>query len=152
MAKCAQSIRICRVLRFFKRHFDVTLRSEIVNFVGLHLLDDLNQTTGVSEIAIVKHQSRCILMGVLIKVVNTVGIERRGAALDAVHLVAFAHQQFGKIGTNLSSNASDESFLQGLTFPVSVKLTMDIDHDIDHSTSLKGHDSARGIRDQFLHR
>jgi hypothetical protein len=36
------------------------------------------------------------IMRVLVQVVYAFGIEQRGAALDAVHLIALAEQQFGQ--------------------------------------------------------
>jgi len=43
-------------------------------------------------------------------VVNAVGAEQRGAALDAVHFVALAQKEFGKVGAVLAGDAGDEGF------------------------------------------
>ena len=45
---------------------------------------------------------------VLVDMVNSVGIERRGASLDAVNLVSFAKQEFCQVGPVLTGNAGDE--------------------------------------------
>jgi len=42
---------------------------------------------------------------ILVEVIDAIGVEQRRAALDAVHLVAFLEQKFGKIGAVLAGNA-----------------------------------------------
>jgi len=42
--------------------------------------------------------------------IDALGIEGRGAADNAVHLVSFRQQQFGQIRAVLAGNAGDESF------------------------------------------
>ena len=49
-----------------------------------------------------------LVVRILIQVVNPVGVEQGGPALDTVHFVAFGQQQFGEVGTVLSGDASDE--------------------------------------------
>jgi hypothetical protein len=48
---------------------------------------------------------------VLVQVVDAVGVEERGAALDAVDFVALAQQEFGKVGAVLAGDAGDEAWL-----------------------------------------
>ncbi len=48
---------------------------------------------------------------VLVDVVDALGIEQRGAALDAVHLVTLLEQEFRKVRTILASHAGNQSFL-----------------------------------------
>ena len=45
---------------------------------------------------------------VLIQVVDAVGIEQAGTALDAMNLIAFVEQQFGEVRAVLASHAGDE--------------------------------------------
>ena len=53
-------------------------------------------------------------MGVLVEVVDAVGIEQRGAAFDAVDLLALRQQALLKIGAVLAGDAGDEcSFHKG---------------------------------------
>ena len=42
----------------------------------------------VGEIAVVQHQPRIGLVGVLVEVINAAGVEAAGPALDAVHHIA----------------------------------------------------------------
>jgi hypothetical protein len=44
-------------------------------------------------------------------VVDTIRIEGRGTALDAVHLIAFPEQQFRQVGAILAGHAGDQSNL-----------------------------------------
>ena len=45
---------------------------------------------------------------VLIEMIDTVGIEKRGPTLDAVNRVAFFQQQLGKIGAVLAGDTGDK--------------------------------------------
>ncbi len=46
-------------------------------------------------------------MRVLVDVINTVGIERTGSALDTVAGIAFFQQKFGKVGAVLTGDPGD---------------------------------------------
>ncbi len=87
------------------------LRSEVVDFVGLDLLDDADEAGAVGQITVVQDEAAAGLVRVLVEVVDAVGVEERGAALDAVDFVALAQQEFGKIGAVLAGDAGDEGFL-----------------------------------------
>jgi hypothetical protein len=49
-----------------------------------------------------------IYMRILIDMVNALGVEGTGAALDAVNDIAFFKQKFGEVGTVLTGDASNE--------------------------------------------
>jgi hypothetical protein len=49
-------------------------------------------------------------VGVLIEVVDAVGVEQAGAALDAVHFVALVQQEFRQVGAVLAGDAGDECY------------------------------------------
>ncbi len=46
----------------------------------------------------------------LVQMVDAVGVEERGAALDAMHFVALTDQEFGQIRAVLAGNAGDQAF------------------------------------------
>lgn len=46
-------------------------------------------------------------MGILIDVIDPGGVEQRGTALDAMHLVALFQKEFGQIGAVLTGDAGD---------------------------------------------
>jgi hypothetical protein len=47
---------------------------------------------------------------VFIDVVDPLGVEQRGAALDAVHLIALVQQEFSQIAAVLAGDAGDQGF------------------------------------------
>ena len=85
----------------------MALCGQVVNLVGLRLLDDAGEAGRVGHVAVVKHEALVGFMRILEEMVDPVGIEERCAALDPVHDVALAQQEFGKVCTVLSSDASD---------------------------------------------
>jgi hypothetical protein len=54
----------------------VAHRRQVVDLVGLHLLDDADQVRAVGQIAVVQHQVAVLNVRVLIEVVDTVRVER----------------------------------------------------------------------------
>lgn len=48
-----------------------------------------------------------LLVRVLVEVINAIRIEKRTAAFDTMHLVAFAEEEFGQIGAVLPGDAGD---------------------------------------------
>ena len=58
----------------------MALRRQVVDLVGLHLLDDADQIGGVGQVAVVQMQAHVALVRVLVEVIDAVGVEaRRGA-------------------------------------------------------------------------
>ena len=114
-AKGAEGIGVGGVLRLFEGDLDVRLCGEVVDLVGLDLLDDVDERGAVGHVAVVKDELRVGIVGVLVDVVDTSGIEERGAALDAVDLVAFGEEEFGKIGSVLAGDSCNEGFLHALS-------------------------------------
>ncbi len=104
----AERVGVGGVFRLFEAHRDMALRGQVVDFVRPHLLDDADQAAGVGQVAVMQDEPLIRLMGVLIEVVDPVGVEQRAAALDAVDDVALVQQEFGEIGAVLSGDAGDE--------------------------------------------
>jgi len=90
----------------------VGLGSEVIDLVGLDLLDDVDQRRGVGEIAVVQDELRVGVVGVLVDVVDACGVEEGGASLDAVDFVAFGEEELGEVGSVLAGDSCDEGFLQ----------------------------------------
>ena len=88
-------------------HRHVALRAQVVDLVGLHLLDDADQVGRVGQVAVVQVEALVVDVRVLVEVVDAVGVEQRGAALDAVNLVALLEQELGEIGAVLAGDAGD---------------------------------------------
>ena len=68
----------------------MTLRAQVINFVWLEIIQQLHQHHTVREIPIVQEHLRAIDMRVIVEMVNTLRIERRATADDAMHLVALS--------------------------------------------------------------
>jgi hypothetical protein len=88
----------------------MALGGEIVNLGGLGFLNDPNEICRIGHVAIVQHEPNILFVRIMIKMINTLRIERRGAALDAVDAIALAEQEFGKIAAVLASGAGYESY------------------------------------------
>lgn len=56
-----------------------------------------------------QNEAAVLNVRVLVQVVNAIGVEQRGATLDAVNNIAFLEQKLGEIGSILTSDASNES-------------------------------------------
>ena len=54
----------------------MALGPEVVDLIGLNLLDNPNQIGAVGEIAVVEDQPWISLIGILIQVINPVGVVR----------------------------------------------------------------------------
>jgi len=55
----------------------------------------------------VQHEFALALVGVLVEVVDALGVEGRSAAFQAVDFIPFSKQEFREIGAVLSGNAGD---------------------------------------------
>ena len=107
-AQYAEGIRVGGVFGFFEADSNVALGGEIVDLVGLGLLDDPDEARTVRHIAMMEEEAHIYFVTILDKVVNSVCIEEASAALDSMDDVALVEQEFGKIRTVLASDASDE--------------------------------------------
>ena len=87
---------------------DVALRGEVVDLVRLDLLDDADQVGGIGQIAVMQVQAHAALVRILVQMIDAVGVERGGAALDAVNLVALVEQQLRQVGAVLAGDAGDQ--------------------------------------------
>ena len=63
----------------------MALCAEVIDFIRLCFLHDADEVTGVAQVAIVQLEVGVLDVWVLIDVVNTLGIERAGSALDAMN-------------------------------------------------------------------
>lgn len=106
-SQCAKCIRICRVLRRFKRYRHMALGGQIVYFIRPDLLNDTYQIGRIGQVAIVKYKSPVRVMGVFVKMIHPIRVEQRCPSLDAMDDVAFFKQEFCQIGTVLACDACD---------------------------------------------
>ena len=92
-AQRAERVGVGGVLRLFEGDLDVGLRREVVDLVGLDLLDDADEVGGVGHVAVVQDEVARGHVRVLVDVVDARGVEQGGAALDAVDLVPLASRK-----------------------------------------------------------
>jgi len=104
---------VAGVFRNIEGNAHMGLGTEVVNFVGLELIKQLHHLHGVGQIAVVKKEAHTVHMRIAVKVIDTAGIEGRGATDNTVDFVTFGEEQLGEIGTVLSGDASDQGFLHG---------------------------------------
>ncbi|MNL02313.1 hypothetical protein D3C87_1228140 [compost metagenome] len=108
-AQGPHGIDVRRVLGGLEGDLDVALRGEVVDLVGLDLLDDPDQIGGVGQVSVMQVKPAVGVMGILVEVVDAIGIEQGSPALDPVDLIALLQQQLGQIRTILSRNPRDQS-------------------------------------------
>ena len=90
----------------------MALRRQVVDFVGLRLLHDVDQARGVSHIPIVKHQPAPFLMRILIEMVDAMGVQQRTTALDAMHFISLVEKELREICAILTGDSSNQSSFQ----------------------------------------
>ena len=89
-AQGTEGVGVGGVFGLFEADGDVALGGEVVDFVGLDLLDDAHEAGTVGHVAVVEDEAAVLFVGVLVEVVDAVGVEERGAALEAMNVVALA--------------------------------------------------------------
>jgi hypothetical protein len=88
----------------------MALGPEVINLVGTERIEEPCDLGGVGQIAMVKQKSGSEHMRIVVEVVDPAGIERGGAADDAVNLVSLREKEFGEVGTVLSCDSGDQCF------------------------------------------
>ena len=88
----------------------MTLRREVVDLVGFNIKKEISDTRSVGQIAMMQHESRMIVR-VFVNVVDSRRVECARSADKPVDFVAFLEEQFGQIGSILTSDAGDQRSL-----------------------------------------
>jgi len=86
----------------------VGLRPEVVDLVGLDLLENAPEARPVGQVAVVQEQPRAGLVRVDVEVIDPVRVEGAGATDDAVDLVALLEQELREVRAVLASDAGDQ--------------------------------------------
>ncbi len=120
-AQHTQGVGVGGVFGLFEADGDVALGGEVVYLVGLNLLDDADEAGAIGHVTMVEEEAYFFLVAVFVEMVDAVGVEKAGAALDAVDDVAFVEEEFGEVGAVLTGDASDEGDFglggHGVLFP-----------------------------------
>ena len=86
----------------------VLLDAQIVDLVRLGFLDYTHQIAGICKIAIVQTEIGFCNVRVLVDMADMLGLKGAGAALDAMHIVAFSQQQIRQVGVILTGDIDDK--------------------------------------------
>ena len=87
-AQGAEGIAVGGVFRRFEAHSHMALGTEVIDLIGLDLLDDSDQVGAVREVAVVQHQAWIPFMWILIEMIDSRCVEAARTAFDAVHHIA----------------------------------------------------------------
>ena len=86
----------------------MALRTQVVNLIRLDVLNDFDQVAAVCEIAVVEDKPRVLLLGVLVQVVNTAGVETARPAFDPVDVVPLVQKKLSQIASVLSRDSRNQ--------------------------------------------
>src|SRR5690606_19905918 len=79
------------------------------DFVRLGIPYDSGKVGGVGEITVLQKKLNILFMTILVYMVKALGVERRGAPLDSVYVVAFFQQELRQIRAILAGDSRDKS-------------------------------------------
>ena len=106
--KLAERVGIGGVFRRLEADLHMGLGAEVVDLVGLGLLQDADQVRRIRQVAVVQLEAQVRLVRVLVQMVHAAGVEGGGAALDPVHRVALRQEKLGEVGAILARDAGDQ--------------------------------------------
>ena len=96
------------VFRDVEGHADVALRAQVVDLVGLDVVDEVRELPAVRQVAVMEEQPGAGGVGVDIDVVEPLRVEGGGAADDPVDLVPLRHQELHEVRSVLAGDAGDQ--------------------------------------------
>lgn len=88
----------------------MALGGQVIDLIGLDALYYPDQAGAVGEITIVQLEVAIVYVRILVEVIDSVGVEQRRTALQAMDFVALAQQEFCQVGAVLSGNACDQGY------------------------------------------
>jgi len=85
----------------------MTLSTKVIDLIWLDVLNDFDQIAAVCEIAVVEDKSLVLFMGVLVQVINSVGVETAGPAFDPVDALSLGQKKLSQVAAVLSGDSGD---------------------------------------------
>src|SRR5262249_14340460 len=102
-------------------HLHMGLGGEIVNFCRLGFLYDTDEVSGVGQVAVMHEKPRALLVRIDIEVIDSPGIERRGAPLNTVDRVTLLQQKLCEKCSVLTSYAGNQRDLGATVDPIALR-------------------------------
>ena len=84
------------------------MRAQVIDLVGLDVVDEVGELPPVRQVAVVEEHPGAGGVRVDVDVVETAGVERGGAADDAVDLVPLREQELDQVRPVLAGDAGDQ--------------------------------------------
>ena len=81
---------------------------EVIDFIGRCLFQDPAQSRAIRDVPIVEGKFHALVVRVGVDAVQPLGVERRRAPHDSVHLVTTMDQKFREERAILTGNAGDQ--------------------------------------------
>ena len=85
--------------------------AEVVDLVRIDRLQHPAQPAAVGEVAVMQGHAGAGEVGVVIEMVDAVGVELAGSAHHAMDLVALGYQELGQVGPILAGDAGNQGAL-----------------------------------------
>ena len=107
-AQRAEPVGIGGIFRRLETDEHVTLRGEIIDLVGLHLLDQADEIGRIRDVAIMQKEAQVRHMRIAVEMIDAIRIDERRPPLHAMDDIAFLDEQFGQIGAILAGDAGNQ--------------------------------------------
>src|SRR6476469_5655924 len=86
----------------------MTLRREVINFLGLHQLYRATQAAVVSHVTIMKEKTAAFSVRVLNQMIDSSRVERRRTAPDSMDFIALLKKKLREIRAVLAGHSGDQ--------------------------------------------
>jgi hypothetical protein len=80
----------------------MALGRQVVDLVGLNVIQQPTQSVGVGDVAVVELKLRVAVVLIRAQVVDTLGVAGAGTPKEAVDLILLVEQKLGEIGSVLA--------------------------------------------------
>ena len=111
--QCSQRHYIPGVFGDFEAHLDVALCAEVVYLVRPYLAQHGSQGGCVRKIGVVQEKAWPLFVLVAKDMVDSIGVETRGAALQPMHLITLREQKLRQVGAVLARASRYERSFHG---------------------------------------
>ena len=75
----------------------MTLCAQVVDFIGLNLLQYAREIARIRQIAVMQHEVSLPFVRVLVKVIDSLGVERRSTSLYSMNLITLLNEKLSEV-------------------------------------------------------